>query len=148
MKHLWISALTALLVLAACQNGPKQTDSVSDADSLRDTTAAEQIADSTIYGTSDEFGMSTFTLIADQGDTLYLSRTAEDGTDGKIYGDLKEGERYALTTRDNGEAIEVLINLTQLELHTKDYKICNGQLVLKGDTVQIEKLTNKELKVK
>ena len=92
--------------------------------------------------------MSTFTLISDKGDTLYVTRTADDGTDGKIYGDLKEGERYALTTRDNNKAIGVLINLSQLERHTKDYRISNGKLILKGDTVTIEKLSNKELKVK
>ena len=92
--------------------------------------------------------MSTFTLIADEGDTLFLTRTAEDGTDSKIYGDLKEGERYALTTRDNREAIGVLINLTQLEKHTKDYKVCNDNIILHSDSVEIERLTDKELKTK
>ena len=106
------------------------------------------MADSTIYGTSDEFGMSTFTLISDQGDTLYVTRTANDGTDGKIYGDLKEGERYAMTTRDGGEAIGVLINLTQLERHIKDYEICNGKLIVQGDTVVIEELDDKACKFK
>lgn len=150
MKHLWISALTALLVLSACQNGKKPTDTTSDADSLTaDTTLSDRVEnDSTIYGTSDEFGMSTFTLISDKGDTLYVTRTANDGTDGKIYGDLKEGERYALTTRENDKAIGVLINLSQLERHTKDYQICNGKLIMKGDTVTIEKLSDKEFKVK
>ena len=150
MKNLWIGALTALIVLSACQGGKKPVDATSDPDSLAaDTTLTDHVEnDSTIYGTSDEFGMSTFTLISDKGDTLYVTRTANDGTDGKIYGDLKEGERYALTTRDNNKAIGVLINLSQLERHTKDYRISNGKLILKGDTVTIEKLSNKELKVK
>ena len=150
MKNLWIGALTALIVLSACQGGKKPVDTTSDPDSLAaDTALTDHVEnDSTIYGTSDEFGMSTFTLISDKDDTLYVTRTADDGTDGKIYGDLKEGERYALTTRDNNKAIGVLINLSQLERHTKDYRISNGKLILKGDTVTIEKLSNKELKVK
>lgn len=148
MKHLALSALAALWVLASCNGGNKQTNSGSDPNLKNDTTASEQVADSTIYGVSDEFGMSTFTLIADRGDTLYLTRTSNDGTDGRIYGDLKEGERYALTTRDNGEAIGVLINLTQLEKHTKDYQISNGNLIMKGDTIQIETLNDQEFKTK
>lgn len=148
MKHLALSALAALLIMASCNGGNQKSDSVSDPSEQNDTTASEQLADSTIYGVGGEFGMSTFTLIADKGDTLYLTRTANDGTDGRIYGDLQEGERYALTTRDNGEAIGVLINLTQLERHTKDYRIGNGNLIVKDDTVQIETLNDKEFKTK
>lgn len=147
MKQFWIGVTAILLVLTACKGGNKPVQATAEKADI-DSTLTEQVTDSTIYGTSDEFGMSTFTLIADEGDTLFLTRTAEDGTDGKIYGDLKEGERYALTTRDNRKAIGVLINLTQLEKHTKDYKVRNGQLILHGDTVEIEKLTDKELKTK
>ena len=148
MKHLALSALAALWILASCNGGNKAPSGASDPTTQNDTTASEQLADSTIYGVGGEFGMSTFTLIADKGDTLYLTRTANDGTDGQIYGDLIEGQRYALTTRDNGEAIGVVINLTQLEKHTKDYRIGNGNLIVKDVTVQIETLSDKEFKTK
>lgn len=148
MKHLWTGAIAALIIFSACQGGKHKPTPTNEADSVVDTTVAEQMADTTIYGKSDEFGMSTFTLISDSGDTLYLTRTSNDGIDGKIYGDLAEGERYALTTRDNGQAIGVLINLTQLERHTKDYLIRNGNLIINGDTVTIETLNEKEFKVK
>lgn len=148
MKHLWTGAFAALIILSACQSGKNKTTETAQSDETADTMAAEQVADSTIYGKSDEFGMSTFTLISDSGDTLYLTRTSENGIDGKIYGDLNENQRYALTTRDDNQAIGVLINITQLERHIKDYQICNGNLIIKGDTVVIEKLNDKEFKIK
>lgn len=148
MKHLWTGAFAALIILSACQSCKNKTTETAQSDETADTMAAEQVADSTIYGKSDEFGMSTFTLISDSGDTLYLTRTSENGIDGKIYGDLNENQRYALTTRDDNQAIGVLINITQLERHIKDYQICNGNLIIKGDTVVIEKLNDKEFKIK
>ena len=148
MKYFATAIMATLLLMTACRNQNKQVDSNEGNDSAINDQAAEHMADSTIYGTSDEFGMSTFTLISDQGDTLNVTRTANDGTDGKIYGDLKEGERYAMTTRDGGEAIGVLINLTQLERHIKDYEICNGKLIVQGDTVVIEELDDKACKFK
>ena len=147
MKYFATAIMAALLLSTACRNQNRQPVSNADNAEIKGQ-AAEHMADSTIYGTSDEFGMSTFTLISDQGDTLYVTRTANDGTDGKIYGDLKEGERYAMTTRDGGEAIGVLINLTQLERHVKDYEICNGKLIVQGDTVVIEELDDKACKFK
>ncbi|MBQ8098203.1 MAG: hypothetical protein IJ244_01630 [Bacteroidaceae bacterium] len=100
--------------------------------------------DTTIYGVAGDFGMSTFSLITDAGDTLLMTRSAEDGTDGVIYGEAKPGDRYALITRDDGDALVKAINLTQLELHTKNYRIQNGHLILhpeaKPETVRIERL--------
>lgn len=148
MKHFAPFLFSLLLLAAACQGGKNQPESASDpqaAENVADTTA---VADSTIYGTSDEFGMSTFTLISDKGDTLNVCRTANDGTDGAIYGDLNVGERYALTTRDGGEAIGVLINLSQLQRHVKNYKIVNGQLFVDGKPANIATLNDKELKLK
>lgn len=138
----------ALLLATACSRNKTTGNEAGNADSLADTLVAEQAADSTIYGTSGEFGMSTFSLINDKGDTLYVTRTAMDGTDGKIYGDLNYGERYAMTTRDNNEAIGVLINLTQLDKQLTDYEIRNGHVVVGSDTIEIESLTAKELKIK
>lgn len=56
----------------------------------------------------------------------------------KIYGSLEYGQRYALTTRDNGEAVGVLINLTELDKKLKNYEIRNGKLIVDGKIVPIE----------
>ena len=150
MKHMAMLGLCALAMLCAagCRK-TGQTGAVESGDTLSaDTVAAEQMADSTIYGTSGEFGMSTFTLIADRGDTLNVTRTAEDGTDGQIIGDLNEGQRYAMTTRDDNQAIGVLINITELNRHLKDYEISNGHIIVKGDTLRIEELSDKVMRLK
>ena len=140
-KNLLLAALV-LLSLSACRR--QAADSKDhNADGLPDTTLTEGVADSTIYGTACEFGMSTFSMVTDQGDTLYLTRTANDGTDGDIYGELIEGQRYALTTCDSGQAIRRLINLTQLERHVKDYHISNGYLIMHGDTMRIATLNDR-----
>lgn len=136
-----LAVMVAAILMAGCNNH-KTSDPANENDSLAaDTTLSENaVVDSTIYGTSTEdFGMSTFSMVTDNGDTLYVCRTANDGTDGEIYGGLVYGNRYALTTRDNGEAIGTLINLTELDQKLKDYRICNGKLVVKGDTVPVSK---------
>ncbi|MBO5135529.1 MAG: hypothetical protein J6C15_10300 [Bacteroidaceae bacterium] len=141
-----LSSFALLLSMAGCGSKSSQSEATKvGKDSLTTATVSK---DSTLYGTSDEFGMSTFTMITKEGDTLNVTRTAEDGTDGNIYGDLKEGEEYALITRDNNEAIVTLINLTQLNKFVKDYAIHNGHLILKDknglpDTVKILQLNKK-----
>lgn len=131
--------LVALFTLQGCHMKKSDKAPADNTTTVADTTVAEQVADSTLYGTSTEdFGMSTFSMVTDKGDTLYLCRTSEDGTDGKIYGSLEYGQRYALTTRDNGEAVGVLINLTELDQKLKDYEIRNGQLIVDGKIVPIE----------
>lgn len=146
MKKYWVILLWCAVGMSACRDG-KTAGGGPQADSATVDVAAEP--DSTLYGTSVEFGMSTFGMATDQGDTLYVTRTASDGTDGEIVGSLEEGKRYAMTTREGGEAIGSLINLTQLERFTKDYKVVNGRLVLLsqegGDTVVVESLTDREL---
>ena len=129
-----------LTLLTAC-NSKKGDNPLPNTtnEAAADTIVAEQVADSTIYGTSGEdFGMSTFCLITDKGDTLQLCRTANDGSDAQIYGSIEYGDRYAMTTRDNGESLGVLINLTELDKKLKDYEICNGKLIVNGDTVAID----------
>ena len=140
-----VIALLACLVLPMCTgcNGCGKQSADTPADTTAVAASDSVPGDSTIYGTSDEFGMSTFSLIADStGDTLCVMRTASDGTDGQIWGDLDEGSRYALTTRDGGEAIGVLINLTQLETFVaKDrYKTLNGHLYIDGEEIRLSAL--------
>ena len=139
-NRLLAGAIVMLTLLTAC-NSKKGESNIPNTtnEAAADTIVAEQVADSTIYGTSGEdFGMSTFCLITDKGDTLQLCRTANDGSDAQIYGSIEYGGRYAMTTRDNGESLGVLINLTELDKKLKDYEICNGKLVVNGDTVAID----------
>ena len=121
----------ALLVLSAC-GGKTNTEPADEAEPTATAPAATE-ADSTLYGTSGEFGMSTFTLITDSGDTLSLTRDAADGSMAGIYGSLVVGQRYAITTRDSGNALGTAINLGQLERFVKDYALVNGRLVLARD---------------
>lgn len=135
--------LATVLLFAACGGKKSPTPSNENVSQNVDTTAVEQVADSTLYGTSTEdFGMSTFSMVTDKGDTLHVCRTAEDGTDGEIYGSLEYEQRYAMTTRDNGTALGVLINLTELDKKVKDYEISNGKLIVDGDTVSPNKYLN------
>lgn len=148
MKKFLIYTSMMLLTLSACQKSNKTNNDKAVNDSIATVVTDNQVKDSTIYGKADEFGMSTFTLITTEGDTLYLTRTDSNGKDGKIYGSLREDDRYALTTCDNNQAINTLINLTQLEKNVKDYTISNGRLIINKDTVEIEKLTDSVIQYK
>lgn len=137
----YLYALLLALSLVAC-NGKKTQCPVGDKDSTAvvDTTAADEVADTTIYGTSTEdFGMSTFSMVTDKGDTLNVARTSDDGTYAQIYGSIDYGQRYAMITTDNGEAMSLLVNLTELDKRLKNYDIVNGHLIVDGDTVAWEK---------
>lgn len=140
-KHILSLCALAFSFALMVSCGRKSQPAAGQADvAPADTGAANQIPDSTLYGVGGEFGMSTFTLITDKGDTLNVTRTALDGTDGKVYGSLREGDRYAMTARDNGEAIGVLINLTELERKVKEFDVVNGHVVVAGDTLQLDKV--------
>lgn len=152
--------LGALLMLSciwavSCSHKEKKEETVQPDETPAALNAAPQEKDSTFYGIADDFGMSTFTLITDEHDTLEVSRTSDENSDdvyGEIHGDLKPDNRYAMTTRDDNEALGVLINLSQLERFTKNYAVRNGNLVLsienKEDTVQIVELTDRRFKYK
>lgn len=133
MKKL-IFLLPAMLLVAAC------TGNQTPAGTGQDSIASQNEEDTTIYGRSTEFGMSTFALITDDGDTLDLDRG-----EGKIFGNLdNEGDRFALTVCNAGTdeaSVGTAINLTNVEKFTKDYSVFNGKLILSGDTVQLLDLT-------
>ena len=141
-RFVWVAV--GLLLLAACRNAPVQKAVSAQKDSVRVAASASVEKDSTRYGVAGDFGMSTFCLITDEGDTILVTRSSEDGTDGSIYGDAQPGDRFCMTLRDNGEVLGLAINLTQLERHTKNYRIWNGRLILhpdsKPDTVAIDVL--------
>ncbi len=130
------SLMIAVLVLliVACKNDPTKTDNNKENVQTTLVNVEGHSQDSTIYGEAGDFGMSTFTLITDGGDTLCLSRTDSEGRYGQIYGSLRPGNRYALVTAEGGEVLSIVINVTQLEKFTKAYSIRNGHLVLHPDT--------------
>lgn len=131
--------LPVFLIFAAC------TGNQTPAATGQDSTDVDIQKDTTIYGRSTEFGMSTFALITDNGDTLEVDRG-----EGKIYGNLdNEGDRFALTVCNAGTdeaSVGVAINLTNVEKFTKDYSVFNGKLIISGDTVELQDLTLNNLK--
>ena len=141
-KFLFVLAVAILGTQFTGCNKKKTETEVEHSDS---TAVAITPIDSTLYGTSGEFGMSTFTLITDKGDTLYVTRDHEDGSMAQIYGSTDYDQRYAMTTCDNGESIDVLINLSELEKFLKSYKIVNGALFVNDDSMQIVQLCDDSL---
>lgn len=132
-KSLLLFIATASLLLVSCQNRPQAPAQPATDDSTSVSKTDNTVADSTIYGEAGDFGMSTFCIITDCGDTLLMDRTAADGTDGVIYGDAQPGDRYSLITTDGRQSLKCAINLTELERFTKKYKIVNGQLMLTSE---------------
>lgn len=114
--------------------GEKSVDStsVTNVDTLAESDLFSQVADSTIYGVSDGFGMSTFVMQDSAGNYYEVMRMADDGTYGEIYGSLAEGQKYAMTVRQGGEVLDKLYNLTQLEKFVDEYRLLNGALYLKA----------------
>lgn len=147
VRSLFFAVLVAVLA-AACQNRPAAGPGQSSGENQADTpTVIMQIKDSTLYGRAGDCGMSTFCLVCDNGDTMYVDRTSEAGVDGTIYGDLILDDRFCMITADSNQSLVLAVNLSQLENFVKDYKVINGRLILqganpeKGDTVRIVRLT-------
>ena len=78
-----------------------------------------------------------------------MTRTADDGTEGIIYGDAQPGDRYYLLTTPDSQTLVTAINLTLLNRYLSDYNIVNGRLVLRpesgSDTVTIDDLDEEQL---
>lgn len=138
-RILFVLVALVLTCFTACHwfKGNKATEE-------RDSTAvkAEVERDSTQYGkVVDDFGMSSFAVQLPNGQELELLRSHQDGGEAEIYGDIRIGDEFALTTTDGGEALDCAINVSQLKQFTKDFKIVNAKLVLNvaaaPDTVQI-----------
>ena len=151
-RKLTLTARLAVLVLllgtTSCSNSNNKSNEGADADSATVETVegalSADLDSATIYGTSEEFGMSTFSLRDASGRLYNVTRMSEDGQDGRIYGDLEEGQQYAMTLQADTTAIDVLYNLTELRALVKDFYILNGQLVITTDG-QSEVVTVEEL---
>ncbi|MBP3774643.1 MAG: hypothetical protein ILA34_04760 [Bacteroidaceae bacterium] len=143
----------AVALLQSC--GQKAAQTAPAGDTVNDTIVTIPVTetDSTIYGKAGQSGMSTFALHTDDGDTLLLSRTTDDGEYGRIIGGLHIGDRFAVLTTDSGQSLKTAINLSQVELFVKNYKILNGRLILlghdteRGDTVDILSLNADSMKI-
>lgn len=145
------SLMICCITLSSCKDKSiKNTLPKNDTDSVQCTNESTHLQDSTIYGISDEFGMSTFTLITNHGDTLFLNRDHNDGSPSIILGDLDYNVHYALTVFDSGHSVGTLINIDQLERFIKHYKLYNGKLLLNNlnDTVTIISLSEQLLEYK
>lgn len=145
MHKFFLLCAAALLIFSACNTKNPQTNaSGNESDPKRETT--NTACDSTLYGVAtDDWGMSTFALKTRDGRDVELVRTHADGSEARIFGDLKPGDEYAVTTADGGSAIGTAINLTQVKaVAGKYFKVSNGRLLLGGenptDTVEILKL--------
>lgn len=136
---LWFIPILSLL-LTACGGNTAQSQESDPADTdTTDLTAAEETPDSTIYGiATEDFGMSTFSLSAEgSGETLYFDRG-----DAIVSGGLRPGDRYAVTAceGENGPTLLTVINLSEIDRLTKNYKIANGRLVIGGKSITINRL--------
>lgn len=143
----WYGWIGLCVLIAGC-NGKRTT---SDEPMVGQDSMMVTRVDSTLYGVAGEHGMSTFCLITDEGDTLLMSRTSEEGVYGVFYGDVREGDRYAVMACDDNESLSEAINLTQLNRFVHQYTISNGKLVLIGhersDTVRMSSMNRDSLVV-
>lgn len=137
-KLLYIMVASVLTMFASCDWFKSKKDAEGDTTAV----VAPAEVDSTLYGkVVDDFGMSTFAVQQTSGHELELLRSHQDGGAAEIYGDVRVGDEFALTTTDGGEALDRAINVTEVKALTNDFKIINGKLLLNvatsPDTVQI-----------
>ena len=156
-KSFWCLALVATMLMAyGCGGSGNKTEGEVTADSVEvvkiDTAPEEKGPNKTLYGKGGSFGMSTFTLLADNGEKYEVTRVSSKGSEGVIYGSCVPGNRYAMLEDLDDDALEILINLDELELFVKDYYIYNGQLVLtmdgNRDWVEIQSLSKTKFEAK
>ena len=143
MRKLLFATVAAVLTMFASCDWFK---SKKGAEEDTTTVVAPAEVDSTLYGkVVDDFGMSTFAVQQSSGQELELLRSHQDGGEAVVYGDVRIGDEFALTTTDGGEALDRAINVTEVKALTNDFKIINGKLLLNvttsPDTVQIMTLS-------
>lgn len=166
MKKLLYVALAGMAVFAF--NSCKDKKNLPAVISANDSTAMEEVDDSTIYGKcGDGTSMHDLQLITDDGDTI--NAFIDDENPGIVQGGLLAGDRIAfIGTKDaNGEMVaQHVINITSLlgkwtsidknfeiieggevknnvKAETNPWtawKILNGKLVLNKDTFTIDNL--------
>ena len=83
----------------------------------RSETGTAAAPDTAFYGHLGEgTGMSCLELVTESGDTLVLNKTDErTGDPGRILGEIANyTDRYAITTRNDGQSVLVALNVSQL----------------------------------
>lgn len=128
LSALFLMVSTLTHQSCSCRNTKSSTNSSED------STIVVAEPDSAICGVAnDEFGMSTFAITTEEGAVIQVERTREDGTDGIIWGDVKPGDHYTMTTSDNGTTLGTAINLTQVGMFTDNFHTFNDRLILHPD---------------
>jgi len=136
---IFLAFLTVFAV--SCQNKPQKSAPI-ETDTTEVAIDSEAVVrDTTLYGECGECGMSTFCLITDKKDTIYVARSSEDGYEGKIYGSIIIGDRFCMTIRHDEQTLVKAINLTELDKFIKGrYKILNCHVLLMGNTEKADTL--------
>lgn len=169
MKNLFrMSALAmSILIVASCGNNTKKNNNVSD--DISDSTVADAILDTTVYGVVGEASaMHSLQLITDAGDTISYLFDVDDESN-PVQGGILAGDRMAVISKknvDGEDEIVKAINLTSLigrwtsidknfeileggvvksnvkaEKHPwVSWKIFNGHLILNADTFDVDNL--------
>lgn len=136
MNKVFLGLSALLLMVSTLTNQScscRKTQSVKDSTNVATAVVATE-PDSAICGVAnDEFGMSTFAITTEEGTVIQVERTREDGTDGIIWGDANPGDRFTLTTADNGTTLGTAINLTQVRTFTDNFHTFNDRLILHPD---------------
>lgn len=99
---------------AGCFDGQQGGGQKEAGRSETETTVAP---DTAFYGHLGEgTGMSCLELVTESGDTLVLNKTDErTGDPGRILGEIANyTDRYAITTRNDGQSVLVALNVSQL----------------------------------
>lgn len=108
MKHLYY-LLFILLLIVSCTGKPSSSEVVDNPETEEDTVVLTGYL-------GDGTGMSCFEFVTDADDTLYLSRTAEDGTDAEVVGEIKvNSDRYVATLEKGSEELRRIENVSDSE---------------------------------
>ena len=161
---MFAALVLVLISLVGCKDRKAETAIVNAvADSI---VAVESVTDTTVYGVCGEStSMHSLELITADGDTIYYQMNVEE--DAHVRGGLMVGDRLAVVGYTSGADERVaqgVVNLTTLlgkwssidrnfeiqdggalvieakEPQVAEWKVCNGQLVLRTDTFSIYEL--------
>lgn len=112
--HPLVLMVAAAGLWAGCFDGQQDAGQKEAGRSETGTAAAP---DTAFYGHLGEgTGMSCLELVTESGDTLVLNKTDErTGDPGRILGEIANyTDRYAITTRNDGQSVLVALNVSQL----------------------------------
>lgn len=112
--HPLVLMVAAAGLWAGCFDGQQDA---GQKEAGRSETGTAVAPDTAFYGHLGEgTGMSCLELVTESGDTLVLNKTDErTGDPGRILGEIANyTDRYAVTTRNDGQSVLVALNVSQL----------------------------------